>query len=297
MNTKNGCIDSVKGTTEVFGIIGNPVSHSFSPILQATIGHALGHDMVYVPFPVEKGQVKKAVEGGYALGISGFNITVPHKKEVMESLCEVDETARQIGAVNTLKRTENGYKGFNTDILGLLKCFESRRIPLQGKNVVILGAGGAANAAVLLAAKEAAEKITIVNRTEAHAKALADRVSTFFDVPIEIKGYDNLQRLTGADIVIQTTSLGMDKTAGQSPVSDTGFFEGTGFALDIIYNPWETQFLKDASRMGVETMNGFDMLFYQGIASYEIWNDCKISESLLTKLREELTLYYRDMGK
>ena len=115
------CVELVEGKTAVYGIIGDRVEKSFSPVLQNTIGREMGVNMVYVPFKVESGQVRAAVEGGRAMNIRGFNVTVPHKIEVMDALASVDETAARIGAVNTLKLTENGYEGYNTDIIGLKK--------------------------------------------------------------------------------------------------------------------------------------------------------------------------------
>ena len=117
-------IDNFNGKTKAYGIIGNPVEHSFSPILQNTIASVCGDNCAYLPFKVENGEVKKALEGAFALGFEGFNVTVPHKVEVLDCLDGIDPLAEKIGAVNTLKRTEKGYKGYNTDILGLGKCFE-----------------------------------------------------------------------------------------------------------------------------------------------------------------------------
>ena len=186
------CIDFINGKTKVFGIIGNPIEHTFSPCLQNTIADVLGHNISYVPFCVEKENVKKAVVGAYSLGISGLNVTVPHKVQVMDSLVSIDETAKIIGAVNTLKRIENGFKGFNTDIIGLKKCFTSRGFEIKNKNVVIIGAGGAANSTCILAAKEGAKNIFIVNRTMENAMNLEKIVKKFYDVPMFCLGYDEI---------------------------------------------------------------------------------------------------------
>lgn len=286
------CIDFIKGNTKVFGIIGNPVDHSFSPILQNTIAEECSNKMVYVPFPTGKGMVKEAIEGGFALGIAGFNVTVPYKTEVLEALYSIDSLAEQIGAVNTLKRMEHGYKGYNTDILGMEKSLALQGISLQGKSVAVLGAGGAAHAAAILAAARGAKKLFIVNRTQEKASALAEHVLQYYPLEVQAMSYTALMQQDKPEIVFQTTSLGMGRTAGSSPIENPNFFDGIEAVFDIIYTPWETKFLQDAKKAGCVVINGFDMLLFQGIASYEIWNEVEISREKCEKLRNSLTEYY-----
>lgn len=287
------CVDLVSGKTSVYGIIGNQVAKSFSPILQNTFGKELGVDMIYVPFNVERGQVKTAVDGGRAMGIKGFNVTVPHKIEVMEALCGIDPVAERIGAVNTLKLTENGYVGYNTDIIGLRKCFEERNCGLEGKTVVMAGAGGAANSAAMLAGEERAKKLIIVNRTLDKAKDLAERVRKYYDIQVESCGYDDMMDIEDPEIFIQTTSVGMGEGVWETPVKNAEFFKNVKMVVDIIYTPWETRLMKEAAEMGAVAVNGFDMLFYQGLASFEIWNDIKVDIKKAVELKEKLTALYR----
>lgn len=287
------CVDLVSGKTSVYGIIGNQVAKSFSPILQNTFGKELGVNMIYVPFNVERGQVKTAVDGGRAMGIKGFNVTVPHKIEVMEALCGIDPVAERIGAVNTLKLTENGYVGYNTDIIGLRKCFEERNCGLEGKTVVMAGAGGAANSAAMLAGEERAKKLIIVNRTLDKAKDLAERVRKYYDIQVESCGYDDMVDIEDPEIFIQTTSVGMGEGVWETPVKNAEFFKNVKMVVDIIYTPWETRLMKEAAEMGAVAVNGFDMLFYQGLASFEIWNDIKVDIKKAVELKEKLTALYR----
>lgn len=287
------CVDMVGGKTTVYGIIGNPVEKSFSPVLQNTFGREFGKNMVYVPFKVERGQVRTAVEGGRALGIRGFNVTVPHKIEVMEALCAIDPVAERIGAVNTLKLTEKGYVGYNTDIIGLKKCFEERQTALRGKTVVLAGAGGAANSAAMLAGEEGAGKLVIVNRTLDKAQKLAERVRSFYDMDTEAISYDAIMDIDRPEIFIQTTSVGMGDGAADTPVEKAEFFKNVDMVVDIIYTPWETRLMREAAQMGAVTVNGFDMLFYQGLASFEIWNDFKADMDAAKALKEKLTAFYR----
>lgn len=287
------CVDLVSGKTSVYGIIGNQVAKSFSPILQNTFGKELGVNMIYVPFNVERGQVKTAVDGGRTMGIKGFNVTVPHKIEVMEALCGIDPVAERIGAVNTLKLTEDGYVGYNTDIIGLRKCFEERNCGLEGKTVVMAGAGGAANSAAMLAGEERAKKLIIVNRTLDKAKDLAERVRKYYDIQVESCGYDDMVDIEDPEIFIQTTSVGMGEGVWETPVKNAEFFKNVKMVVDIIYTPWETRLMKEAAEMGAVAVNGFDMLFYQGLASFEIWNDIKVDIKKAVELKDKLTALYR----
>lgn len=287
------CVDLVNGKTNVYGIIGNPVEKSFSPVLQNTIAKELGKSAAYVPFKVERGQVKTAVEGARALGIKGFNVTVPHKIEVMDALCAIDPVAKRIGAVNTLKLTEKGYEGYNTDIIGLKKCFEERNISIEGKTVVLAGAGGAANSAAMLAGEEKAAKLVIVNRTAEKAEALAERVRKYYPIEVEVTDYDSITDIADPEIFVQTTSVGMGNDVDATPVKKTEFFDNVKIVVDIIYTPWETRLMKDAAARGAVTVNGFDMLFYQGLASFEIWHDMKVDRETAKELKEKLTAFYR----
>lgn len=287
------CVDLVNGRTEVFGIIGNPVEKSFSPILQNTIAKELGKNVAYVPFKVDRGEVKTAVLGGQALGIKGFNVTVPHKIEVMKSLCEIDGVAEKIGAVNTLKLTPNGYKGYNTDIIGLKKTFIERNISIEGKTVVLAGAGGAANSAAMLAGEEKAKKLVIVNRTLEKAELLAQRVRKYYPLTVETVSYEDIMSINNPEIFVQTTSVGMGNDSESTPINCTEFFSKVKFVVDIIYTPWETKLMKDAAQHGAQTVNGFDMLFYQGLASFEIWHDLTVDLNTAVMLKEKLTDFYR----
>lgn len=289
------CADIVKGTTKVFGIIGDPVAHSFSPVIQNTIARELGCPMVYVPFPVKRGEASEAIKGGFKLGIEGFNVTVPHKTDVMDALTDMDSLAKKIGAVNTLKRMENGYKGYNTDILGLEKSLILKGVSLFGKTVVVLGAGGAARCAVLLAADRQASEIYIVNRTLDKARELMTHVNKFYNTSVKAISYQELLNIPNPEIVIQTTSLGMENTKSSTPVEEVSFFKKVEVVLEIIYTPWKTKLLLDAERAGCISINGFDMLLYQGMASYEIWNDVKIDKELSAKLSKSLTEYYKNL--
>lgn len=286
-------IESINGKTKVFGIIGNPIEHSFSPVLQTTLFKENNIDAVYVPFRVENEELENAVLSSLSLNIQGLNVTVPHKISVMKYIKEIDETAKKIGAVNTLKKIEDGFKGFNTDILGLEKTLLLNQIEITEKTVVILGAGGAANSAAVLAAEKKAKEIYIVNRTIDNAKRIKKLIKNDFKGDIHTLDFENIMDIKNPQIVFQTTSVGMGENNKESPVKNIDFFKNTEAAIDIIYTPWETQFLKDARKMNCMAVNGFDMLIYQGIASFEIWNDLTINNEKALEFKNSFEDYYK----
>ncbi|MDE6686553.1 MAG: shikimate dehydrogenase, partial [Lachnospiraceae bacterium] len=165
----------VNGKTGLLGLLGNPVEHSVSPILHAALAAKHNDNYAYLAFRVEEEQLRAAVEGAYALGAKGLNVTVPYKKDVMQYLCEIDEKAEILGAVNTLVRTEHGYKGYNTDMPGLYRAMCYDGVSLEGKNVVVIGAGGVANAVIGMLFEAKVKKILILNRTKERAEQLAER--------------------------------------------------------------------------------------------------------------------------
>lgn len=283
----------INAKTSVCGLIGNPVEHSISPLIHNALSALCNIDLVYVTFKVEKGHVKTAVDGAFALNIKGMNVTVPHKQEVLEALADIDPLAQSIGAVNTLVRTEHGYKGYNTDILGLHRSMIEEGIGIRNESVVILGAGGASRAIAFLCAKEGAKAVYVLNRTVEKAQAIADAVNAEFPgvvVAMPMAEYGNLPDTRF--LCIQTTSVGLHPKDDEVVLDDETFYQKIHTGIDIIYNPYETRFMKLVKKAGGKTMNGLKMLLYQGVAAYELWNDVKISQGmadqLLTEMKKEL---------
>ena len=270
----------IKGTTRVCGLIGNPVGHSVSPAIHNNLARLTGKDMVYTTFKVERGDVEAAVRGAYSLNILGLNVTVPHKSEVIDSLVDIDPLAKAIGAVNTLVRVDGGFKGYNTDILGLARELEDEGIELADSKVIILGAGGAARAITFLCSSKGAKKIYLLNRSVDKAQDIAHAVNTYFHnekvIPMNIADYADIQ---GDDyIVIQTTSVGLHPNDTAVVIDDESFYKKAAVGVDIIYNPAETMFMKLIKAQGKKAYNGLKMLLYQGVSAYELWNDCKITK-------------------
>ena len=248
----------INGTTRVCGLIGNPVAHSISPVIHNRLAGLRGDNLVYATFKVEAGNVAAAVKGAYALDILGLNVTVPHKQAVIDELVDIDELAAAIGAVNTLVRTEGGFKGYNTDILGLDRELSDVGISLEDKCVVIIGAGGAARAIAFLCAGKKASEIYIMNRTLEKAQNIADAVNEYAKKDIaKAAGISECGSFDKKDyIVIQTTSVGLHPHDDETAVTADEFYENAAAGVDIIYNPYETMFMKLMKKHGNASVSG-----------------------------------------
>lgn len=283
----------INGKTRTCGLIGNPVEHTLSPMIHNTLAGLLGHNMVYVPFPVEPGRVADAVTGAGALQLLGLNVTVPYKSEVIGSLREIDELARSIGAVNTLVKTDGGYKGYNTDMEGLYRAMTSEGIGINGERIILLGAGGAARAVAYLCAVKGADKVYMLNRTLSKAQTVAEEVNRTVgrEVIEPMTTEDHTRIPVGKYLAIQGTSVGLAPHTEDVVIADEAFYEKIHTGFDLIYNPWETKFMKLVRKHGGNAYNGLKMLLYQGIIAYELWNDLSVSEEdaliVYGKLKEQ----------
>lgn len=276
------------GKTRVCGLMANPVEHTLSPLLHNTLSKKQGLNRIYVPFkPVAEG-LDSAVKGAYALNILGLNVSIPYKQEVMKSLCAIDENAARIGAVNTLVRMENGYKGYNTDLAGLKRALDIEEIFLNEQNVVILGAGGTAKTAAYLSCMEGASSVYLLNRTVTRAEQLAKEVNKWFTdvqvIPMALTDWPLLPEKKY--LAIQTTSVGMHPNIQEAPIEKKEFYSRLHTAVDIIYTPFQTKFMEYAKKSGARTTNGLKMLLYQGIIAYELWNGTDVPEETAKYLYE-----------
>ncbi len=279
-------MQKINGSTQILGIIGKPVKHTLSPLIHNFLAESMGHNMVYVPFEVND-NVQAAVQGAYALGIKGLNVTVPYKSEVLKALSEVDIPARYIGAVNTLVRTAKGYKGYNTDIIGLKRELTDEGIPIRGQKIIVLGAGGVARAVAFLCAKEGAKEINILNRSVEKAKALASDINSSM---LKQEGYtkglslSEYGSLHGDDyLAFQCTSVGLSPYDDEAVTEEFEFYQKLKYAVDLIYTPPVTKFMQLAAQAGCQVTNGMKMLLYQAIAAYELWTGEKIEDDLTDK--------------
>lgn len=280
----------ISGKTRTSGLIGNPVEHTMSPMIHNFLAEELEMDMAYVPFYVEKGQLDAAVKGAYGLNILGCNVTVPYKSDVMESLVAFDDIAEKIGAVNTLVRVEGGYKGYNTDITGLLRAMKSEGITLENEDVIILGAGGVGRAVAFMCAVNGASKVYLLNRTIEKAEHIAEEVNKKVGTQcIEAWRMNEYDKLSDKKyLVIQATSVGLFPKVDEVVLEDKAFYKKVKVGYDLIYTPWETKFMKLVKEQGGQAYNGLKMLLYQAVDAFELWNECRVPDKTAYKAYELL---------
>lgn len=252
--------------------MGDPVEHSLSPTMHNAAFKHLQMDYVYVPFHVLKENLQNAVEGAKALGMKGLNVTIPHKREVINYLDELDTAAELIGAVNTIKFDERISKGFNTDGLGAVMAIEEVR-SVKGKKIIILGAGGAARAICFQLLLNGTGNVLIINRTLENACQLKDDLLRNFSAEVTCLKLDEKleEELKDTDVLINTTPVGMHPHEHQKPIVNEDMIHQGLLVNDIVYNPLKTGLLKEAEKAGAMTISGVRMLIYQGVEAFRIW--------------------------
>lgn len=256
-------------------VIGSPIKHSLSPFIHEKAFSMLGIECEYERTEVKEGELGDFINYAKSNGICGFNITMPLKRNVMDYLDEIDGEALLYGAVNTVKITNGKLKGYNTDAEGYKKSLEETGFEMKGKNIVFIGAGGAAVTVALKAAMEKAEKITILNRNISRAENAKEYIfdKTGADISaMELNSSNLAELLENTDLLINATPLGMSGTS--SDYENLSFMDSLkkdALVSDFIYNPPETKFLKYAKELELKTINGLGMLIYQGIISDGIY--------------------------
>lgn len=270
----------VSGTTKNLGVIGWPIAHSLSPAMQAAAIRSSGLDYAYIAMPVRPESLPAAVEGLRSLGFRGFNVTIPHKSAVMTLLDEVDEDARRIGAVNTVVNDNGRLVGHNTDVTGFLRGLSRQGVTVKGKQAVVLGAGGAARAVIWGLLREGASGIVVGVRNAAKAK---ETLSDFAE-DVEVLSWDDdvfAESLASADILVNTTPLGMTPKTEEMPPVDWNRVPKEAFVYDIIYTPGCTRFLREAKAHGHCVTNGVAMLVGQGAEALSLWTGVQPDEGAM----------------
>ncbi|MHB0859278.1 MAG: shikimate dehydrogenase [Anaerolineae bacterium] len=267
---------ALTGRTRVVGVIGWPVAHSLSPAMHNAAFRALGLDWCYVPLPVAPGGLSAAIAGVRALGLQGINATVPHKEALLALVDERTSEAQAIGAVNTVLVRGQRLVGHNTDAAGFLRSLREVGFEPRGCRALILGAGGAARAVVYALAAEGAE-VTLVNRHVERAHLLAE---AFRSLPGRIVAgpwqTDYLAQATpGVELIVNTTPLGMWPEVDVNPWSDEVALPVGVLWYDLVYNPRETRFLREAREAGARGLDGLPMLVHQGAEAFALWTGVK----------------------
>ena len=280
----------VDGKTQVLGVIGDPIEHTFSPAMHNAGLNELGLNYIYLPFHVKEDMLGECIQGAKAMGIKGLNVTIPHKSNVIKHLDDIDSVASMIGAVNTIQfiydednessNQDNGInvrtKGFNTDGYGCVRAIEEKT-SIKDKKVSITGAGGAARAVAFQIANSGIDELSILNRNLSKAQSLANDLKTNLEsigIDISINAYDleELKReLSDSDIFIDTTPIGMYPNVDDKPVASADMLHEDLLVNDIVYTPMKTSLIREAELANAEVVYGYKMLLYQGIRSFEIW--------------------------
>lgn len=267
-------------------VIGDPIEHSLSPVVHGASLDYLGIDYTYEKIHVKPDELKEFAKTA-KISLDGFNVTMPHKLNIVQYLAEIDAEGEYYGAVNTVSVKDGKLMGSNTDGLGLSLALNRMNTDFKGKNVTILGAGGAANAVTAAAFKNGAAKITIACRTQSKAEALFESLKlknrdALDTLPkTEVKGFSDTELSDGvseAEILINTTPLGMDGVKDNFKSFDfLGSLPKGALVTDLIYKPQKTELLKNAESMGYAVQNGLDMLIFQALAAEELFLEKKLN--------------------
>ena len=264
-------MNSISSKTKVYSVIGHPVSQSFSPKIHNYLFNKYGIDAVYVSYDVDPDHVGEAINGIRHLGIMGTNVTIPHKIEVMKYLDEIDEKAKLFGAVNTIKNVDGKLYGYNTDGTGLTKSLkDASGETMDGKKVLIIGAGGACRSIAIQLAIENVASIEIVNRSIEKAQSIVDTINEHFDTKaIATSKIITQEDIDDVDVLINTTPIGMG--TDESPI-DTSLVPPKNMIIaDAVYKPHETAFIKWGLKHDLKIAYGIQMLINQGVHSFSIW--------------------------
>jgi len=280
----------IKGTTKLYAVIGNPIEHSFSPMIHNRIFATLGQDAVYIPLKIEEEHLAESIPM-LRNCFEGFNVTIPHKQKIIPYLDEMDASAKRYGAVNTVKVKDRKLIGYNTDGYGFIKGLEMEGVVLKDQPVLLLGAGGAARMAAYELLQKGA-RLTIANRNVQRAQELKEELTQNGN-PSEIKvcGLDGIDQ--GYVCMVNATPVGMFPYEEEVPVS-VEVIKKSNVIYDLIYNPYHTKLLKMAQHHGCKVINGFPMLFYQAVKAQKIWlGDQKIREEDFQSIYQEIENHLR----
>lgn len=279
----------ITGHTKLYAVLGHPVAHTLSPAMHTAAFAALGLDAVYVALDVTPDKLPGALAALSDLGFGGLNVTVPLKEVACRALPNLDESARLMGAVNTVQFTPAGPVGHNTDGAGFLRAVEeSFGAPVAGRSMFLLGCGGAGRAVALASAGAGVTKFALADLDAARVRKLAMELETQFLVSeacvIESAGAIP-EAARAADLVVQATPAGL-KAGDASPLGAKAFRPGQ-WAFDLVYGAPETPFMREASRGGAKAANGLGMLLHQGAKAFEIWTGRAAPVAVMRRALEE----------
>lgn len=273
--------DTFHSNTKLIGLIGHPIKQTYSPFIHNVAVQMTGMDYIYLPFDVPQSSLRNALRGMVALNIKGFNVTIPHKENIIQYLNNVSEEASIIGSVNTVVNEIGKLNGYNTDVDGILATLMPYKQEINGNEVSVAGAGGGSRAAIYALIRHFKPKrIHIVNRTEQRAESLKN----YFTAKMKynsIKTHelfppDLVKIFSNSALIINSTSVGMYPESDDSITTLADSFVKDQLVFDLVYNPPETKLLQLAASRGAIVLDGLKMLVHQAAKSFEIWTGEKV---------------------
>ena len=266
--------------SNTYAVIGDPIDHSLSPNIHNAAFRHLELDHTYIAYKIPAGELAAGIDALKTIKIAGFNVTIPHKIEMMELLDETDTTCKVIGAVNTVLNDNGKLKGYNTDMIGFLNPIKKKNLVIKDSQVLLLGAGGAARAIVTAMVKEKASKITIANRTRENANKLADFAKKIGGNVDTVSIHDANELIADYKFIINSTSIGMRNEP--SPISTENISKDS-IVYDIVYQPINTDLIKKSKENGATIIYGYEMLLSQAACSFEIWHKTEAPYDVMKK--------------
>lgn len=273
-----------QNSTALLAVIGDPIAHSLSPLLQNTMLKALGEDYLYLAIPVKGGEVGKFVEAAKEIGIRGFNLTMPHKEDILPYLASMTPEAEKCRSVNSVRIRQGRLEGHSTDGVGFRRALQDLGVSYDGRIVTILGAGGAAKSIAMTAVMSGARQVNVVNRTISKAEKLCEGMETMAAYSLSEAG----EVLPRTDILVSTLPTGMEGVGGGFDAVDLGLLKKEAVCADCIYAPAMTPFMAEAMKHGHRAINGIGMLVYQAVYALEFFLDRSLPEETVTVLGKKL---------
>ena len=285
--------DSFHLNTQIVGLIGHPIKHTFSPFIHNVAFEFNKLDYIYLPFDIPPANLKNAIKGIVSLGIKGFNVTIPHKEKITEFMTNISEEASIVGSINTVVNEMGKLSGYNTDVTGIIETLNPYKKELSGEVVSIIGSGGAARAVIYTLIRHfKPKKIFLINRTEQRAESLKN----YFKAKMKFDGFSIKElfppRLVSvfkdSKLIINSTPVGMYPENDDAVTTlDDSFVKGQ-IVFDLVYNPSKTKLISIAESKGATTLDGLNMLVHQAAGAFKLWTG---EELPIDKLHKSLQLY------
>ncbi len=279
--------------TQIVGLLGHPIKHTFSPFIHNIAFEITKLDYIYLPFDVPPSNLKNAIKGIIALGLKGYNVTIPHKEKMMEFMNNISEEASIVGSVNTVVNEMGKLSGYNTDVTGILETLNPYKKSLAGESISIVGSGGAARAVVYTLIRHfKPKKIFLINRTEQRAEALKN----YFKAKMKFDGFTVkefyaptlVNVFKDSKLIINSTPIGMYPESDDAVTTMEESFVKDQIVFDLVYNPLKTKLLQIAEKKGAIILDGLNMLVYQAAGAFKLWTG---EELPIDKLHKSLQLY------